>query len=290
MADKEIGEVVDKVEDKVEDKVDDNIKEEVITDEALDAAAVIDPDNKKPEEAEVQEDKVEEQEGTPASDEPMDHGERSQLGRKVANLTREQENQMQQYNALTAKMDSLIDTLSKQNSPTPPDDDEDVITTKGEMREFMRQENLKQNTEVNDKQAKYSNSYISAINTLSTPENQDIFSEIVELTTNMEEKNPYNKIILPNDPIANAEINFAKAEAAVYRKRAAIPKDKVVPLKGEKPRSPLGPDSSEKVVDNVTPMPKLDKFAEEFKKSVGMTDEEATESLTGDTPAYLGGR
>ena len=75
-----------------------------------------------------------------------------------------------------------------------------------------------------------------------------------------------------NDPEKDAISNIRKAERAFLKKQMAKPREKVNPLKGETPKSPLGVVASGIPPARSQPAIKLDKDAEAYLKFVSASD------------------
>lgn len=94
------------------------------------------------------------------------------------------------------------------------------------------------------------------------------------------------------DPKQDAEINFTKAMNRHYKSmldESAKPKNPLDKNKDVEAEG-LGGGAETQVTEKTVKAPKLDQAAEDFVKRTGMKVESVQEALTGDMPAYLGGR
>ena len=127
--------------------------------------------------------------------------------------------------------------------------------------------------------------YIQTINRLGSDETEEDHKDIYD------EMMSHFNVRYSENPVVDAEKNYLKATRSVLKKRTAEPAKKVNPLKGNKPKAPLGAGSnSETMAKKTKPMPKFDEAAQDFMRKSGITPERAAEILDGDTPANLGRR
>jgi hypothetical protein len=220
--------------------------------------------------------------------EPSDNADRSKLGRKVK-FMEDSLNGIKE--SIDDRMDRIEQMLTKNQQPEPykedfeDEDDEEIILTKKEFKEQMQSFMTEQQTQKTDSQAQYEKGYLSTIKQLGAEEeSEDEFNAIYdEMMTNFNNK-------LSDNPEMDAERNWLKATKSVLKKQAAQPIKKENPLKGRKPKAPLGKGSTDTVPKSASAVPELDDVAAEFIKKTGMSDELVADALNGEAPARLARR
>jgi hypothetical protein len=194
------------------------VDDEPVTDGDLDkaaAAAVADD----PEEIEKKVDELIEKSTDINGDGlPKDNKIRSDLGRKFSALHRRQDE-------FDSKLDKLLDVLTNQKEQDPLDDyASDETMTKSEAMALFRQLQKEEREMSNKEKQQYQNSYDDTLVNLSSEYSDEeanaIFNELQTMR--------YDPT---NNAARDAEVNFLKAERAYLRKKAAVPREKSVPLK-----------------------------------------------------------
>jgi len=200
---------------------------EEITDEALDAAADEAPadnvltadaiDEVVPEEGtdapeegaeEVAEDEqVIDPQEEEVPEEPDDHGERSQLGRKVGEIDRNLTTQLEQ---MKRELDSFKQGVQSVQPPQPPEqlynDDEEIPMTMGDLNKWYNNRVEHDRRQQNDDATRYESGY------------RDTFSELSRDLEPTEAKKIEDEMLAnfnvrhSNDPTLDAERNFLRAE------------------------------------------------------------------------------
>jgi hypothetical protein len=203
-------------------------------------------------------------------EEPDDNAERSRLGRKVKYI---EDSVGNLQSTLLEKMEYLQNLMYSRSSAAgpeaSPEEDDDGIYTRGD----LRREITRMKTEEERANSTYNSAYSQVIGKLSSDLSEDEFSEI-----DREFRTSFN-FRHSNDPTADAERNWYKAERAVLRKKLAAPK-REIPLKTEKPSAPLGGSGGTKVDTKKTSSIKLDAAAREFIRRTGMSEEKAMRILS----------
>mgnify|MGYP000654365590 CR=1 FL=1 len=278
---------------------------EEITDEALDAAADEAPadnvltadaiDEVVPEEGtdapeegtdEVLTEEIVEEGGEVAEEvpeEPDDHGERSQLGRKVGDNHRELTGQLEQ---MKRELDSFKQGVQSVQPPQPPEqlynDDEEIPMTMGDLNKWYNNRVEHDRRQQNDDATRYESGY------------RDSFSELSRDLEPTEAKKIENEMLAnfnerhSNDPTLDAERNFLRAENSLLRNK---PPEK--PQANLRQGKPTGGASGTTTAQRKAGAVKLDPIAAEFvnelKKSSGWSDEDVSKALEGETPSHLMG-
>lgn len=229
-----------------------------------------------------------EEEEEEAQPEPSDNAERSKLGRKVKYME-------DSLNGIKESIDERMDRMEKlfsqgqqqerHEEQFEDDEDEEVVLTKKEMREQMQQLMKEQQTQETNSQVQYEKGYLSTIKQLgSEEESEEEFNDIYdEMMANFNKKHSDN-------PEMDAEKNWLRATKSVLKKQAAKPIKKENPLKGRKPKSPLGKGGGDTTPDTSPTTPKLDDVAAEFIRKTKMSDEAVADALSGEAPARLARR
>jgi len=216
-------------------------------------------------------------------EEPEDNAARSKLGRKVAAMFRKQDRVEEILDKLTSLLEKSQVTQPVQDEEEEEFFDEDEPLTPKKLEEILE----KRERQREEQAAQYENGYIKKVAELGSDLTPEEHEEIVnEMMANF-------NVRYTNNPELDAERNYLKAERAVLRKKLAKPK-KSNPLKGEKPRSPLGVANNQKVEKKSPALPDLDPEAKAFLESIRRKegDEAAAKlhkSLLEPTPSYLAG-
>ncbi len=279
--------------------------EAAVTDEMLDAAAA-EVEEKATTDSQEQETetKVEQTEETDSTKEdvaeeqddladidseiPADHGERSRLGRKVAAMFKKQDRIEEILEKLSTIVEDRLTTNQQPSSmeaPTITETEEDT-----EDFTFLTKKDLDRYLEMREQQKlqaskQYENNYIKTVKELSSRVTPEEHEEIVqEMMANF-------NIRYSDDPIADAERNYLKAERSLLRKKLAKSK-KENPLKGDKPRAPLGVAKGQRTQEKSVVLPDLDPDARDFLEYIRRKEgDEAAEkyhkSLLKKPPGYL---
>ena len=190
---------------------------------------------------------------------PVDHTDRSNLGRKITAFHRRQDEFEERINRLLGVMEGQQQPAQIQELPKV---DPDEPVTFAEMGQFLdqREKTATQKAEI------YNANYMKTLGQLSSEISEQEWTAISGEMKNIN----YNP---SNNPIRDAEINFGKAERAHLRKALAATKStKENPLKGEKPRSALGGITNQTVVTKDPALPKLDAAGQSYLAYVGRED------------------
>jgi len=200
------------------------------------------------------------------------HKESSELGR-IPFLQSKVEGLENKFTSVEEKIDMLLNA-----GPGKIEDDTDITgldedfipTTRKELLELMD----KRDKEKEKREKGYDRNYMAGFAKFKEEEDHDNIMN--ELKQNFNFKHT-------DDGSLDAEMNYLKASRAFYRKKLSG-KSPESPLKGEKPKGPLGAGSDgERTIEKETAPPKLDKDAQDFVSSVGMSDESVKKALGGES-------
>lgn len=198
-----------------------------------------------------------------------EHGEGSRLGRKLKRLE-------EQLYEMSSKLEESMsrsmpdpDTVFRTPNPEPlKDDTPEFINTREDVDKVIdyRMKKMAYMREA------YQSGYVNTLQKLGEI-NTELHGEVLR---EMQENPRFNSMETRN-PIIDARINYAEAKAAVLAKRTATPQtSNPNPL-------PTGVSSTNRNTMNVSsakePL-KLSPEAEEFKKIMGMSDDEVREALS----------
>jgi hypothetical protein len=205
----------------------------------------------------------------PAQPEPEDNAERSRLGRKVKYIEDSVSTMQQQMLERMEQLQNMMYYRTNSETPAPQEDEDSGVYT----RDDIRREIARIEAEKERATQSYNMAYTQAVSKLSSDLSEDEFAEI-----DQEFRANYN-FRHSNDPVADAERNWYKAERAILRKKMATPK-KTMPLKTEKPSAPLGGAAPSKTTQKKTPAVKLDDATKDFIRRTGMSEDKAIELLS----------
>jgi len=193
---------------------------------------------------------------------PVDHGKRSDLGRKISAIHRRQDDSDARLDRILKALEAQTALTTRKVEPDPIDDlDPNEPMTKGEMERWFEARERK----IREQSSSYDSEYLNTFNQLSTTLTKEESDAVVE-----------EMKVLTYDPSTNpakdAEINFYRAERAYLRKQLAKPKGKVSPITGDKTHAALGTVMSQKVVTKDVTLPKLDANAASYLAFVERED------------------
>jgi len=243
-----------------EDKIDVDAQLSKLADDALDTdgtSKTIEPDTKVKDEGEkkTETDK----------DEADKHKEESALGR-VSSLQSDVDGLKNKFTSVEDKIDILLDAgtqkIEDPNADIAGLDEEFIPTTRKEFNQLLDERDKQKESQAKNYDQKYMGEFTKF------KEEEDHDEIIKELKENFNFKTT-------NDGARDAEMNYLKASRAFYRKKSVSGKSLDTPLKGEKPKGPLGVGSEgEKTMDTGSQaLPKLDKHAQDFVDRLGKSDE-----------------
>src|SRR3972149_3260591 len=234
------------------------VTDDTVTDEALTAAL----EGKETSESEVTAKAAEaESEGQDGQDE--DHAEKTRLGRKVKKLEEGMVTKAE-FSQLKNNLDSFMTKPAEQVKAEQFDMPE-YVATPDDVEKVIQVREARQRNE----QETYQKAYVSQMVSMSTGNEQH--DEVVkEMMANF-------NIRRTGNPQIDAELNYAKAQAAVLSRGAT----KTVPVKGEKPAAAGVTVGNTNTQRKVT-LPKLSAEAESFAAYMirnGMSEESIAEAL-----------
>jgi hypothetical protein len=210
-------------------------------------------------------------------DEPKGAGERSRLGRKLADLERETISQREliasQRESL-ARIEQLLYEREQRYTPHTPsqeEEDPDRILTVAEY-EKRKERDRRQMAEMKNR---YESGYVAGIKRMYNAKDAMLYAEIEnELFTNVGEYPTHTNY---QDPFRDAAINFKLAKANVLERKYSNPPVKPNVRGGTNP--PTGFTSSTTTEAPQKAAPKLDEVAAKFARAVGLDDDFIRESL-----------
>jgi len=254
------------------------------TDAELDAAAegVIEETEAAPVEAEEKvetapeetvEAKTEEEppkeEAAKVDQDELDHQEKSRLGRRLKRME-------EQFGTLMQRLESLNHSPAVTKEEDPVVDNDEFIRA-SDVPKIMERISAEKQKE----QTKYENDYLYATVSLGAQDELDVETQD-EIFDVMQKDFNTRKT---GNPVIDAEINYRAAMAKLYRTKAATPKN---PLKGGKPEAALAVGAPTTTpASPATKKIKLDPYAAEFAKSVGMSEEDIQSALSSNTSTIL---
>lgn len=203
---------------------------------------------------------------------PKDNRKRSDLGRKIKELTENAEKDRELMKQILERLSEQ--SLAKKKEVVVDEDDEEMpetIVTPEDLEKYARIKKKREERALENYQSKYRQllgEYKSK---------DDNFDEILaEITSNPE----FDKIHTWK-PEVDVELNYAKAARAVMAKKlAAIGGKKEVPVKGEK-ESATGLSGASRTESKEVVLPKLSADVLEYAKSLNMSNEEIADALAG---------
>ena len=203
------------------------------------------------------------------------HIERSNLGRKVKSL----ESNMVTKDDFRSFLQEFNNTYGKHRDD---EDDYDTIPENPkDLKRFIRNEITRANPQTTTpppKMDNYSDRYIDEMNDLMWEiEDQTMRDEVYGLMT--KEGSPYNKRLSDN-PESDCGKNFARAFANVTKNKRADTNP--LPFKGKGAPVPAGVTTPQSVTPPAKKSPKLDDIASEFARSMGMSEEDILDAMSGD--------
>ena len=210
---------------------------------------------------------------------------RSDWGRKQKTLETQIETLTENVNKMidgfnTNTMQQQTDTHQNTNDDSF-DSDEPIPLTMGGLAEVMTKIMSNKQDQNTHQDKAYEDSYMQVISSLGSTYSDKVHKHIVDrMFKDFNMKHSVNSKM-------DAELNFAKAEAAVLRDARTR---KTNPLKGNDSNNPLGGSTNiQQDTNNSVPV-KLDAYAQDFIKATGMKEEDAQKALQGDMPLYLRGK
>jgi len=207
----------------------------------------------------------------PPVEKPIDQAESSRLGRKVKGLEDQLQNLMSKMDTYFAPKEGLA---SQQDSELP-----EIIQTPDDVRKVMQAEEQRKQNFVNQYRSGYARKILDLGN------GEDIDKETHDEIVNemMIPNSPFNKILSDN-PLADAEINYAKAMRAVLSKKYSKPKGPVIPGRAETPVAATGVTiGTRTATPSINPI-QLDEASQDFVKKLGLNEEFVKKALSREVP------
>lgn len=180
-----------------------------------------------------------------------------------------------QLKTMEDKFNSKFDELSQSNKPAEEtEDDDELPATASEMDAFLEKREQKKTTTAQKTEAIYHDSYVKKTGELGagyneTPTTRDgIYKLFLDEFSFRHSK----------DGEKDAELNFAKAEAAFFKRQMKV---KVNPLKGKAPITPLDTGGGGKVIKKNAQVIQLKTpEAIEFARQFNMSEETQRRALS----------
>ena len=258
------------------------LTDDVQTDDNVDVVETADADN-----IDVVDEQIDELQAEDIPDEPEDHGERSQLGRKVGDNYRELMGELEQVkrelDSFKQGVQSVQPQAIQQDIPSfDPNEEIPHDMTWGQMEKWQDERDQRKRQLEEQDMIRYESGYREKFSKLT----QDIDEKEAEAIETEMLAN-FN-VRHYNDPTLDAERNFLRAENAVLRNR---PPEK--PQTNLRQGKPTGGKSGTTTAQRKAGAVKLDPIAAEFvaelKKNNDWSDEDVSKALEGETPSHLMG-
>lgn len=275
--------ITDEMLDRAAEGVDEEVVEEETTEESTEEETdeVSEEEEvesgEEPSEEEVEETvETESEEAEDLPEEPEDNSERSRLGRKVKELEdallKSKTESEEKLNATLEKLNAFLGKAAE------PEEEEffEMPETKADFDRLVREriEALKQEetTQVSQKSKEYEAGYIDTVKSLlSGDEDEQAIFDILDAEFNVR----HSEVESLESGMKDAAKNVLAAKTKLLQSKDV----KKVPLKGGKPKAPLGGETGSKMPAKTKPVPKLDPVAAEFARETGMTDEAIIKAL-----------
>lgn len=223
------------------------------------------------------------QETKPADEEREEQIDRSRLGRKVKGIESELSSLSSTQAEMLTRMNELLDKMSV--APKDEYEEEDKPLTREEAKKVAAEAYESRKKDEADAQKKYEGAYVKFALKLNAQENDsDLAMDILkEMETN------YN-VRYSNDPDADAERNYMKAETAVLRKKAKAGSKAPNPLDKNKGKEnlPMGVAGADKDKSITTLKVELDPIAKEYAEKWGLDIDSINSAL--ETGAFSGNK
>lgn len=230
-------------------------------------------------------------EEAPVVEEPVEelsHEEKSRLGRRVADLSKQMVTK-EDLAELYKRLENLQPQPQPQFAPPPLDpftkaEQEEIqdITDVKELDSYLDRREQRKAVEKERQIADYRKGYINSLQSFSKDLDKDMFNEVFQVM-----KGKYNDV-LSGDPTRDCAVNFAQAvkevSVAKFKKTSSNPFDKNTGV------TPVTPTTPSTVAPVSTEMPQLDPIAAEFVRRVGMSPDVVKKTLEGDIKTSLTGR
>jgi small-conductance mechanosensitive channel len=210
--------------------------------------------------------------------EDLSQAERSRLGRRVKRL----EDSITETNQLLRKM-----MEGTPHTKAVVNEEPEYISTQDDVVKVLRKVYGATPDEIEEAQSKYQKDYLEYIDKIREDDEQ-LHEEIMD--TMMKDFNiRRGKVNNPNtwNPYTDAELNYEKAKASLFKKKYVKPK---INLKGEKTGSNANVSVTSTSDATKAATFKLDDDAMSLIKHYGMKEENIKETLDGKFPAHLRGR
>jgi len=203
-------------------------------------------------------------------EEPLDHGERSQMGRKLAEEIKRRE-------ALEAKIQSLEQSITSHpvqqpyNDPYPqqqasPQRDPDEPITWGDIDRYQKEQVQKQQM--------YQSTYSNAVAQFGTDLSEQDYNDVVKLMVTPQIQNAAGRT---GNPGIDAKLHFNEARLAFEKKRVAKLSEPQIRAQEAPPRNLGGASSTttnmKQAAPKLSPEEKLDPYVA-YLRNEGKSDEE----------------
>ena len=214
---------------------------------------------------------VAEEDAEDALEEPEDNAERSRLGRRVSELETElRASKLESENKLNETLEKLNSFLGK-NEETQEEEFFELPETKADLDKLIK-ESVKSLRNAEDEQVDedakaYQDGYVDTVMNLldGDPDGKELYELINSDDFNIK----HSKANTMQGGVMDAAKNLMAAKAQLAHGTV-----KKIPLKGEKPRAPLGGGGADKTPKAAKKMPKLDATAAAYVKETGMSNDD----------------
>lgn len=216
-------------------------------------------------------------EGTPSAKSTVPDDHPTKLGRRVSKMEERMTDMFDKIDSLMGKLDHGIPqrvpeySTSMEYDEVPEHVKETVTAVKKELaKEAAREQEMQQ---------KYATNYIKAVQRGFGDVDEELHNTVVKELTETNFRN-YKKHT--GDPIADAEINYTAAIAAVLRRQRTV--GKVAPnVHGDKPHAPTDVSSHSRLDGPPEKKIELDEYSRKFLRAIGAKEDDpwVLESLKG---------
>lgn len=201
-----------------------------------------------------------------AVEEPVDHSERSRLGRRVARMEENLSSFMSRVDAFLAERAAQQSTGQKPAAVEIPDLGEDldeIVTTKREVLELVS----KTKQVETKREQQWTGTYAQSLTKLGVDYklNPDQISEMAHMIASSDQRTH-------QDPEVAARLNFQNAYISLLQKKTTAPAPKI-PVNGQPPISATGIATSQKTETSAPETVSLDAEAERVRKAFGISED-----------------
>ncbi len=259
--------ITDEMLDRAADGVDE--VEEVATEDETTEETTEEEAEEEVAEGETEEEATEEVEDAP--EEPEDNAERSRLGRRVSELeTALLQSQQESETKLNATLEKLNSFLGK-NEETEEEEFFELPETKADLDKLIKESvsaiKQEETTQSSKEAEAYQKGYVDTVMNLIDDDGDR--EALLDLIQSDDFNIKHSKVDTMQGGVMDAAKNVMAAKSQLSQGTV-----KKIPLKGEKPRAPLGGGGGDKTPQATKKRPKLDATSEQYVKDTNMSDDD----------------